>query len=322
MSVDDAKMQGEVDFNPSQDRNAASDQAQNGHVSEQPISNVSHGEEKNLQDQDTKLHDDNILNPFNSALQAGDINFKSADIGKKQRTNFFVKVGADDRRTQLAKKRAEAERKKALRIAAKTKKRELRKIKQEKHRARRKAFFAVFFKGKRKLITIPILVIIIGGGCGYLVYQKINADKLAEAARQAAEQSAAAEAELKNSTSYSSSVVTQKARDEYEENGLAAGNKCFDDAIQASTDTALISSLYFRRSVEVDRIFGADQKQQVIDDALKAESTSASYATANWLASLYLKYGDSAQSKKYQDLATQRLEEKIKSNPTSSEGKG
>ena len=40
MSVDDAKMQGEVDFNPSQDRNAASDQAQNGHVSEQPISNA------------------------------------------------------------------------------------------------------------------------------------------------------------------------------------------------------------------------------------------------------------------------------------------
>ena len=268
------------------------------------------------------MHDDNILNPSNSDPKAGDINFKSADIGKKQRPNFFVKVGADDRRTQLAKKRAETERKKALRIAVKTKKRELRKIKQEKHRARRKAFFAVFFKGKRKLITIPILVIIIGGGCGYLVYQKINADKLAEAARQAAEQSAAAEAELKNSTSYSSSVVTQKARDEYEENGLAAGNKCFDDAIQASSDAALISDLYLRRSMEVNRIFGSEQQQQVIDDALKAESANASYATANWLASLYSKYGDSVQSKKYQDLANQRLEEQTKDNSVSSEGEG
>lgn len=125
-----------------------------------------------------------------------DIKFNSADIGKKKRTEYFVRIEGDEEKKKAAEKQAAAERKAAEKEAAIAKKaadaakKEADRIakedaaflkREERKNARRVRcgrLRETLFGGKRKFLTIGVLLLVIAGIVGgVIVYRKIELAK-------------------------------------------------------------------------------------------------------------------------------------------------
>ena len=125
-----------------------------------------------------------------------DIKFNSADIGKKKRTEYFVRIEGDEEKKKAAEKQAAIERKAAEKEAAIAKraadaaKKEADRIakedaaflkREERKNARRVRcgrLRETLFGGKRKFLTIGVLLLVIAGIVGgVIVYKKIELAK-------------------------------------------------------------------------------------------------------------------------------------------------
>lgn len=125
-----------------------------------------------------------------------DIKFNSADIGKKKRTEYFVRIEGDEEKKKAAEKQAAIERKAAEKEAAIAKKaadaakKEADRIakedaaflkREERKNARRVRcgrLRETLFGGKRKFLTIGVLLLVVAGIVGgVIVYRKIELAK-------------------------------------------------------------------------------------------------------------------------------------------------
>lgn len=125
-----------------------------------------------------------------------DIKFNSADIGKKKRTEYFVRIEGDEEKKKAAEKQAAAEKKAAEKEAAIAKKaadaakKEADRIakedaaflkREERKNARRVRcgrLRETLFGGKRKFLTIGVLLLVVAGIVGgVIIYWKIELAK-------------------------------------------------------------------------------------------------------------------------------------------------
>lgn len=279
MSVDDARMQGEVDFSPSQDRDVASNQAQNGHVSEQPISNAPANE--------TLIAPDLRIDPK-------DIKFKSTDIENKDKSDLFVNVD----KTALAKQEAAA------------KKLQERKIRAEK-RARRKQANAIkakkikfFFFGKwHKFITIFVLLLLAAGIV--VLFLWLNTWKPAQEAETKAAEAVKADNKEYISNVKSADEFTGKLEDIYKSdvaNPLEEAEKYADETISATNGELVVPLSSAYADFLVTHTVKYDKAIEILD------KVDGKTSNLNYLSSYYLSYykvykakGDTAKADEYMD---------------------
>ncbi len=235
--------------------------------------------------------------------------FKSTDISKKKKHEFFVNIeGEEERKREAERKRHEAAQReidKAKQVYQEKERLAQEKLKQSqalqkraerlKKKARRKQ---IFWTGWRRIpSTIVMLAILVG--VGYLMYWGIYGyPKMIE------EQKATEYAEQGSKIT----ISLYDTKELYEKGDIEAGNKAIDDIINSTDDDHYKANCYIYRSRILSEL-GEAYEEAAISDALMAEQYDQSYTTAELICLLAVKFHDDELLEKYEPIRDARLAE-------------
>ncbi len=237
--------------------------------------------------------------------------FDSKNIKNFDGDALFVKVsGSDDRAKKEGKDQAKR-RKNAEKVMA----RALRKQKSAKRRERRKAFRAklskIFWTGRKKYITIPVLATILiaigvfayNGVLTVVVEHQKEQAAIAEAEQAAAEEEAkkaAEEEEAKNDPTNIKNKLYSDLVEKYTSEPYDVGKAYFEEFIKDyQDDTSMLAGLYLSNASAINAVFGVIKTDEALAYAKTSYDLEKSDESAWLLYQLYESNGEFEESDKY-----------------------
>ena len=241
-----------------------------------------------------------------------DIKFHSSKIESKDGKSLFVNVkGAEKRKREEERRKAEAERLAAKKLENE-KRAEQKEVSQQKRSERReerrqkREQLAFNIRDNRVAIRRGIIIgiialILVGIGAFFLIQKIIAANK---------EHSN----EVYNEKVFQALLDSDDANNKFIEGDYAGGMAMYDDLIAKSTTDEAKAALYLQRAIAIDENFsGKTELEQAISDAYKAESMHPNSLSAETIYKLEKKNGNEEKAEEYKNIFDHRLSEEIES---------
>ena len=302
MSANNAKSSGEVGSNLGANEDSPNFESPN-------IVDAINEELEALEEEDKKRRAQETVDIDGIPIEEKEQVFKTADITKRKKAEFFVNVeGDEERKLEAEKKRREAAKReteaakrsyqeKARLANEKLKKSKAlqKKVARLKKKERRKR---IFWTGWRRIPSAIIMLALIGG-TGYLIYWGVYGyPKMVEEQR---ENEYAQEG-------HEISLSLYDTKELYYRGDIEAGNKAIDDIINSTEDSYHKAECYMFRSKVLSEL-GEAYEKDAISDALMAEQYDPTFSTADWICRLAEKNNDEELLKKYEPIRDARLTE-------------